>query len=469
VPDWTAPFRLPKYTSEEFRKLKADYVAKHGYTVSYPGLFDIIKVGLEKPLTQQEEKDWKAKRFDQFSELRLLEVRVMKYRRKERFLRMLASPTPEIVSNVGSFMCFLDNVQDALYTIGGAGILAMRFSPPPVAAALAIPTGVVLTSAGALNVIMALGRKGIPGIEAKRQWQKKTGIDPWSKKGRIKYAKRLIKSFSVSAGVIQGLQTSQEIFGVGISLGPIVGAVTDEISAVVRTLMGQKVKQKFPWPTADEAKLSATYLLKGMSAYLFPGLMTEDEEVISMMMANWLSAMTLYSRTVDEPGWDNYEDPADIEMPALAPTNPLTLEVIQEEGLKLDDIVGWPHNSKPWAPISDLVDEYAKPAKDYFDDYMRLHNHDWIGFIFSTLACDSTFYMMAATEGEEQVEYDYTATSKACSILLENRLCPDPEQPSGQKDIFADHLDTLEALGVEPTLRDLVEFCENKNVSLDAF
>jgi len=348
--DWLAPFTIPKYTTEEFRKLKADYIAKYGYTITFPGLFDIIKIPLEKPITQMEARWWKAKQYYKFSENRLYELKKYKKRRKDKFLAMLGSPSPEIVSNAGALMTAIDNAQDALFTIAAMGWMAMRFAPPPVAAGIALPTGVALTAANALNIIQSIGKTGLPGREAKRAWQKKNNIDPWSKKGRIKYAQHLMKTFPKKAILIQALQTTEEVFGVGLSLGPIVGLFIDIIAGPVRRIYGDKVTVTLPIPTYDEFCQAAQYNARTTAMYFYPGVQTKDEEVIMMMMAHWHSQMALYSGTRDRPGWTNYNNLDDIELAAPRPTNMLTLEVIEEEGLRVDDVVGWPHNSKKWAP-----------------------------------------------------------------------------------------------------------------------
>ncbi len=469
MPDWTAPFQIPKYTTEEFRQLKAAYVAKHGYTITIPGLSDIIKIPIEKPMTEQEEYDWSRGFKGEFSDERRYEIEVMKKKRKDKFQAMLVSPAPEIINNSGALMTAIDNAQDALFTIAAMGFAAMRFSPPPITAAIALPTGATLTAAGALDIIQSLGVKKLPGITAKRDWQRKTKIDPWSKKGRIKYAEHLIKTFPKKAILIQALQTTEEVFGVGLSLGPIVGLFVDAIAGPVRRIFGDKVTVDLPIPTYDEFCKAAQHNARTTAAYFYPGVQTSDEEVIGMMLAHWHGQMALYSGTTDRPGWENFNDLNDIELKMPRPTNILTLEVIEEEGIKVDDVVGWPHSSKPWAPATEIVEEYAKPCKDYFNEYLGMHDKDWIGYIFKTLACDAHFYTLAATEGEGQVGYDYTAISKGCSILLENRMYPDPDQPSEKVQMFADRFDTWEVARVKPTLRNMLEFCENNLVKLKSF
>ena len=469
MPDWTAPFTIPKYTTAEFRKLKADYVAKYGYTITMPGLFDIIKIPLETPMTDQEKLDWIDKRWDQFSEDRLYDIQQMKKKRRDAFLAMLGSPAPDIVTNAGALMTCIDDAQDALFTLGGLGVLAMRFSPPPLAAALAVPTGAVLTSANALSIIQSVGKQRLPGKIAKRAWQKKTGIDPWSKKGRIKYARHLVKTFPVKAGVIQALQTTNEIFGVGISLGPVVGFFIDAVAGPVRAVFGAAGTVDYPIPTYDELTALAHRYLRNVPVYYWGPQRTTNEEIIGMMMAQWLSQVVLFSATKDVPGWENYTNLKNMEIKARAPTNLLTVEVIQEEGLDPEAITGWPHNSKPWAAVPDIVNEYSAPAQEFFDTYMKAHDKDWLGYIYKTLACDSTFYTLACAEGEDQVEYDYTVPSKAGSILLENRLYPDPDQPEQTLKLLSDRLDLWEAANISPSLRDILEFCDRNAIPMIHF
>jgi len=93
MPDWTAPFRIPKITNEEWARKKADYVAEHGYSITIPGLSDIIKVRTEEPMTALEHYHWKKKNWDYFSPKRLDECQKQKKKRRERYLAMLASPT----------------------------------------------------------------------------------------------------------------------------------------------------------------------------------------------------------------------------------------------------------------------------------------------------------------------------------------------------------------------------------------
>ncbi|MCG2778646.1 MAG: hypothetical protein L6406_23465 [Desulfobacterales bacterium] len=141
MPGWLDSFHLPKFTDAEFAKQKAAYVAKHGYTITVPGLDDIIKYKIEVPLTKDEEERYKAKRWDTFTPWRLEDIREMKASRQRRYLGMLASPTPAIVQNFGSIMVAFDDAQDALSTASIVTRMAARFAPQVLTNIIKGPVG----------------------------------------------------------------------------------------------------------------------------------------------------------------------------------------------------------------------------------------------------------------------------------------------------------------------------------------
>lgn len=44
MPDWTAPFHMPRITTEEFLRKKAEYVAKNDYRYTIPEFDDIFHI-----------------------------------------------------------------------------------------------------------------------------------------------------------------------------------------------------------------------------------------------------------------------------------------------------------------------------------------------------------------------------------------------------------------------------------------
>jgi len=469
MPDWTAPFHRAKMTTDEFKAMKAKYVAKYGYAITVPGLDDIIHIKFDKKMTEQEEDDWKKKKWENFSPERYESIREMKKKRKDKFLAMLASPTPHIVNNAGSIMTAIDDAQDAMSTIAMVGVLAIKWAPRFVGKLLSGPVGWALTAADMLNSVQHLGIKKLPSMESKRKIEAMTGENLRTKKGRLAAIKKLKFKFPTKAALVEGLQVTDNIFGVGICLGPIVGFAVDSIFGPFRTITGKPVALKVKVPPYDAMTQVAQIVQRSSVSYFGSELQTTNEEVMLMMMAYYFSCQETLTMQSNWSSLDNVENLEDVELLAPTPKNILTREVIEEEGLKIEDYVGWPHNSKPWALTTDIVNEMDAPAKKFTKDYMKLHNHDWWGYAFSSLAGQATMHQLGNMESESEVRYDYTAASKTGMILCQFGLYPDPEQPSGKVEMLADQIDIWEAIGEKPTFKGILEFCENKGILLLPF
>lgn len=469
MPDWTAPFHRAKMTTEEFKVMKAKYIAKNGYTITVPGLNDIIHINFEKAMTDQEVKDWKNRNYDKFSPERYEAIRAMKQKRKEKFLAMLGSPTPHIVNNAGSIMTAIDDAQDAVSTLAMVGVLAVKAAPRALGRVFAGPAGWALAASDVLNTVQHLGFKKMPNMTSKRQIEAATGENLKTKKGRLKAIQKLKVKFPTKAAVIEGLQVTDNIFGVGICLGPIVGFVLDSVFGPFRVITGKPCDVKLPVPTVSTLTKIGQVVQRAAVPYFASDLMTTNEEVLTMMIAYYLSCQEMLTMQSDWSALDQVRNLEDVELLAPTPKHILTREVIEEEGINIDDVVGWPHSSKPWALTGDIVNELEAPAKKFARDYMAQHQHDWWGYAFSALATGATFHQMGNLEAENAVVYDYTAPSKAGMILCQFGKYPDPDQPSEKLAMLADQIDLLEAIGEKPTFQGITEFCERKGILLSSF
>ena len=81
MPDWLSPFHLPELSDSEYARQKAAHIEKNGYTITIPGLSDIIKIRTEEPMTALEHFWWKKKDWEQFSPRRLEECKKQKQKR----------------------------------------------------------------------------------------------------------------------------------------------------------------------------------------------------------------------------------------------------------------------------------------------------------------------------------------------------------------------------------------------------
>lgn len=467
--EWLAPFHRPRLTDEEFRKRKAEYVAKYGYTITIPGLSDIIKVGTEKKITTEEEKAYHAKDWKYFSEERLEDIRKMKQKRKDRYLAMLASPTPQIVNNAGSLLTALDDCQDAMDTFSCVAIMARIAAPRILGKVFMGPVGWALAATEIVNAVQMLGRMAMSPMVSKRTGEKMTRVNPFTKKAKVARAMRLRRLMPTKGNVVQALQTTKEIFGVGLCLGPLVGLANDITFGTVRTTFKKPPKIKFPKPDIEHWAKAAPRVAKAVGMLWGAPWGTDDDMLLEVFIAGYYAHQVLLPVQQDWNPLDAVEDPHKLIIQAPVPWHPLTREVIEEEGKPMGEVLGWPHSGALWAETEEISNESEAIASENLRNFMERNKHNWRGFAGGALASETAFLSLANLEGEEDVEYDYTAPSKFMVIMLQNGLYPNPDQPAEKIAELADWLEHLERTGLKPTLKNIEAFCADQHIGLSAF
>jgi len=356
MPDWTAPFHTPKLSDDEYKRQKAAYTAKHGHTITIPGLFDIIKIRTEEPMTALEDYWWKRKQWDKFGPVRLEEVRKQKQKRKERYMAMLASPTPAIMQNAGTIMCAIDDAQDAISTMACIGQLAKKVGPRIVGRYLKGPTGMLILASDCLNMVQQTAQYCMMPMYGKRGGEDLARGSPKLGKSRLKKAFNTQGRLPTKGDWIQGLQTTEQVFGFGISLGPIVGLAQDIMWASVRARPGEFVDIKFPIPDLKEWVAKSMRFVKSASALFGHLWSTDDDDILLWTSAVNLSFQTLMSYTQDWNPLEQLDEVEFLELQAPVPQNTLTLEVIDEGPIPLQACCGWPQTNEMWSTIHDLMD-----------------------------------------------------------------------------------------------------------------
>lgn len=465
MPDWTAPFHRPELTTSEFEEKRAKHVAEHGYTITVPGLDDIIHLKREKPITPEEADAWKRQAYDEIPPERRQEIGEMKQKRKERYLSMLSSPSPPIVRNAGSILTTIDDAQDALTTLSVIGRLAIKFAPRMLGKAFLGPVGWIMTAADILNLVMAISRLGLQAKPGKRAGDVVTDNNPFSKKAQVRRAKRMARTLPNAGEAIEILQTTDNVFGVGLCLGPIVGFVQDAAFGAIKYMSGEEVHinselQQFPhWTqTAQKNMKSFTHMIGS-------GFRMSDDDEFAMLAAAMLSQQECLTAQKDYNPLDHIADIQDTQIQAPIPSNPLTLEVIEEEGIPMSDIVGWPHDDNLWTPTTEIVNNYQSVGTSYVHDYMTRHNHDWYGHAGGSLLSMIAEHSIANLEGEEAIKYDYTAKSKWAHIMLDNGIYPDPNQPEEKLRMMESLLEYYEREGIKPTYKDMIRHMNNYEIT----
>jgi len=508
--DWTAPFHLPKFSDEKFEEQKTKYNEKHGFTVTLPAFEDVILLKQFPPMTVKEQnlwtgnilakdmpavdrtgaeivallragkgpvspqrrpnaaeqKEYRANAKNQIPVERLAEIRAEKKRKKEKYLAMLASPSPKIVRSAGAVLTSLDDAQDAISTLACVGMIAAAVIGGTTAAVLSGPLGWIVGAATLMQMINPYsrlrGRKGgaRTGRAAKRDLEKATDKNPFSKKARAKVAKRISKFRPSVGNAIEALQVTAGVFGVGISIGPLMGFAQDLIAGAVRTVSGQKVQWKTAPPKVPQHVTTAQRSLKSQA--VLHGIQWQSvmsDEVAALISANLaLQVVTPYLQEWN--AFDQVEDLENCMIQAPRPTDVLTLEIIAESGRTLDQVCNWPQTGEQWISLGQLQEETATQATANLFHFAEANPNSALAFIAGQNAHDFALGAIEAVEGPGSVSIEYSHIERIVMIVLDNGWCYPDNITNAQVEKFEDWCYVHEFMDTQPSGKDIWRYAE---------
>jgi len=460
MPDWLSPFHLPELSDSEYAKAKAAYIEKNGYTITIPGLSDIIKIRTEEPMSALEHHNWKKKNWDYFSPKRLEQCKKQKAKRLERYTAMLASPTPAIMQNAGSIMCAIDDAQDAISTLGVIGRLAARIAPKAIGPLIQGPVGLLITASDMLNIIQAVPQACLMPMMGKRKKETLQKGSPRHNMARLKSADKITKALPTKGDWIQAAQTTEQVFGFGVSLGPIVGLIQDIFWGTVRSRPGVAPKIKLPAPDLKHWYKAAHKMAKAATILWGFSHETDDEDILLWLAATELAFQALQDVQRDWNPLEQVEDIANLEVKAPVPWHTLTIEVILEETIPFEDSLGWPQTGQLWETIKTLVDTTHWVAAENLHQFTLRNKHNWTGYAGAVCAVEGAMFSVTVLEGEEFVEYHYSVPARVANILLQHSLRLDPHQPIEKFTAFVQYMIYLDDIGQDPDRNLITSFCE---------
>lgn len=525
--DYTAPFQLPEFTTEEYEAKKAKHIAEHGYTVTFPRIGDIVHLGLSKPMTEQEKVLWYSGRRNEIPDRRLTSLYRQKERSKEKYERMLASPIPNWTSNYTSVLTAWDNVQDVIVTLAAIGRIALKFLPRLLFGWLAWPIGLLWLIAAIMSMIaapsmcalnpMACKRKMRKDLARRRKMLKARGLPPesgtkaWAtlQKDKLKYgfkgyakSGKFMPSFSEG---IQALQVTKDIWGVGLSIGPIFGLAYDLISGGVRWAIGQKVtfrnapsdieiyrkasdtKHEYArWkrPTTKMTKAefiswkekkiaSGTWGVKSKQDDLCLRAMRMNQTVYGYKHSTDFEVETaLYCGTeIAGQGmrnvmnhWnpmENIEGLEHIEIEAYNEPNPLIEEMLREKGLDPEAGIAWPQLGKRWATYEEIQTSLAPVAAENFEYFCENCEDEDLKAVMENSAIEFGLHNIAELEGRKSIGIQYHAALDIAETLLNHRYSVPLDITQEQMTGFMQWMSDCEETNTRPALREILDYAKN--------
>lgn len=456
------------------------------FTITMPQTGDIFHFSPKVIVTPEERSaHFKALRNGEPSPLSQEQVDELARRRRVS-AAIRDSAAPEYANSFGQILTALDNIQDffsTLSTVGRAAFWAARFAAPKLVARAVPGIGLLLLASDLLNLLGFLGQIAVPlyglhcgnysgvlpgavpalifGRALKAEVWALANLNPFSRKARL--ARRLrslpgVLGFggALSAtrgtnifkpGAIRGsianlaeiAQTTDQMWGRGISFGAIVGFITGGAYGIERWSRGENVTIKSLKSEHDLHRLLhpklvllsdveiqdrqraahvliyAPFILRRMDLW--------DDQVIAQTMISVLGAVDLLSRDLKGTGWQEIlsAEPVDVFVPPDPPL--LLLSGLRDEGdVAPGDWITWPLPDQPEAlTLESWLELGAEDLPQALLKFLTPRRNDVTGMLFGGLvdAMINRLWLLLE-EDPDLFKFELTPQWRALSSLAES-------------------------------------------------
>ena len=417
-----APIKMPRFTREGFIRKKQEYVAEHGYTVHIPGFSDIFTWNVTPEPTEDELFLYRNKQVKVLGEKRFYDIKALMAKKRENYLRILSSPTPQIVQNAVSVLTTLDDVNDVLGTIAVVARIVARRLPATAAKFLLGPAGWALMGADIAGLGLKLSSLPFKVHRLQHELNDLVKGNPLSKKAKLRRINKL-KRLRLSKGeLIEALQTTDNMFGVGISLGGIMGMLYEIPAGLYRHVQGKKVTiTGLPAPLLWFDR-QWSRMLKGAVNLFYGPVDLPDQELNKAIVATNLASRAAHSYLDGISPFDAIEDLENTELLPAMPTHPLTIQVINEETPEFLKYVGWISDSAMWKTPTKHFDETIDHVQDGVKNWIQRNKNSMEGMVAAQNMVDVGPNILAAIEGDDQLEMSYDPIAQSLLELMNVNL-----------------------------------------------
>jgi hypothetical protein len=451
------PVKFHRFTTPEFERKKAAYVAKYGYTMHIPGFSDIVKFDIKPPPTEYEIYHYKLGHKYTLGYDRYMEIQKHMAKKKESYIRMMSSPTPAWANNIGTAMTLLDDINDSCGTLSLVCRIMARMVPKVAARFFMGPAGWLLTAADITNFAMTIMRAPIGTRTAKATLTNVGKANPFCKEAKVNRARRM-KSIKPTKGeIIEGLQTTNNVFGIGLSLGPIVGAMIEAVAGPWRVIQGKKVRVKWPIPKMHHLEAIATGGFSAAQQLLTGGQELSDEEHTKCYMVTEMATQIIHPLFQEYHPIDNIEGMENIILTPPGPKDPSTRLLFEQEGVDPSTRVGFLHTKERDASVGELMDVGAYLNNETFLEYAGNTKHTIMGQLGAQCVNNASENMLSLWEGEDQVNLDIHPCIKSCTKIIENGFTVPDDITDKQMECFTEMVLYPPPRGLDPDFRTIQE------------
>jgi len=394
---------------------------------------------------------------DVIGEARMEEISALRSERRERYMRMLASPSPKIGRNAAALITFIDDINDTMGTVGVIARTAHHVIPSAFLKVLLKSVGkYAFTAAQLTGIAMALMRNPIKAKRLQHVIHGGLHGHPASWKLRAAVGKRFRKKGISHAEIIEALQVSNSMFGYGLGLGSIFGLLFDIPSGIYRHIRGESVKVTgLPRPlyAFDHHYLSNMKTLAELWVAHEPWM---DDILGKGMVALKMGADMLKQMFGTRSALASLPNVADIETPIQMPANPLTEEVIREETPDLEKYLNWPSTGKKWKAILQNWDYDLDEINENVRNWLARNAFDAESYLCKENMVESAFDVVSLLDGDDSVEWKFDSTTQSLLTSLNNDFRFPEDMTESQSTCYANLMSQYDTLDIDPGAAEIV-------------
>ena len=451
--DWNFPIGPIRFTDDKMKRAKAEYVAEHGYEISLPGITEMITLFNPPEPDDAEMELWKKRSRAEYligrwpastavpkwrkeadipmAHHRYDQIHKIVDRKRARFRRMLASPTPTWMTNIASVMNWFDDVND---TLGTAGVVfrTAAFLLPKFAKRFFLgPAGWLFLGADIFGVLLSLTTSLMAApfhcTNYKRHIETVRNANPFSQEAKQRRARKL-RRFRPSWGeIIEGSQTTDQVFGRGLCLGPILGAAYDIGFGIYKAAAGEKVTLRSPLPRLRAYENLAYKSTRELAALGLAYDELTEEDHFRVIMAAYVSQCAIRATVLQWNPLDQVNGLEHMRIPAEGPKHPSTRYVLEEFGIKPGERIGWPYIDKDYVSYDELWNAYQPHLEHATMNYFIRNRKTEQGLLAAQNAKEAGMMCQANIEGTNPLDlvninafqslFNFTSDGCPCKTL----------------------------------------------------
>jgi len=374
----------------------------YGDSINIPGFNDIIHLRPKAKITEEEMTEHRARRkrreSSNLSERQLEELD----RRRERYKRMKQSHTPDLVRSIATVMTALDDVEDGLITAAVIGRLMVKLLPRLMGRFVPV-IGWALLAADIINLFQIFAWLPCSPTSAKRTKDDLTSRNPFGRAAKLKRLKKIKRVVPTIGESLEVLQTTDQLFGVGVCLGSIVGMVVDAASGLVHGVG--------TFLTSTQRDLASDEALHVMRSSAIAFLCQEDltdEEHTKIILSQYIAQSTQKSFLNNTNWFESAKVYSQVPIKPPAVRDPVTKYIFEDAGEDPEATRRWPLAGNPEeVTLARFATEAFPKIRDSLKGYIDRMKKTYEGYIASDCLHESLYDSLLIWEGHNPYTYDF--------------------------------------------------------------